>query len=794
MPPFGGINFITYLVSRANYICNNRAFYMKEIKGYLWLLATIVFAVLITAITLGDIFFDPSHTIVSLASDGGKNIYTYLYQIMYGHGFWFSGMNYPFGDHLVYVDSMPALSLPLSYIKNILPGQALMIMWWTLVLGFILSIVYTYKILIHFKVMPFIALLFAGLIGVFSPQLFRSLGHFGLAFNCVIPMVIYWTMKFHENGFRRYPAYIYLLGLFSAFMHPYFLAVILVWSGFYMIGYILFERNGVLINIKRLVPLVVSITLLAASFGLVMKITKTYEDIAKMPYGILAYCTTGEHIFSSSFSPIWQLIGSKTGFKPSPFAEGYTYLGLMSITTILLAIGYYMRSRIKKYRGLTYPSLDVFPRVWLFVAFCSLLLAMGVPFVWCGDWLLNLAPFFKQFRSLGRFSWIFYYIMTMYSVIIIHAWYEKMHLENKSGKAALLILISFSIWAYEASGYMKNEREAVAGSRGNYNLLFAAKDKGWEAFLKERKYDVSNFQALLSLKYMNIGTDKMWIDGDGDMMALAFEAGLQLHLPIIDAYISRTSWSVAEKQVKIAAGPYSKKEMLQYLSSPNPFLLICRKSSDLDPDQAYLLKSADSIGQFRGATIYACYPERIRQNDSLNVKRIGDIVPFQKIEDSVLGSGAIYVNHFDNTNSKETFFGKGAMPQILKHDTDLVTIPVKPKYNNELYEFSCWFLLGDENYRSPYFKLHMLDAKGDEIYNTDVLTKQSTDNKGLWFRAYLYLTIPENCTHIRCTLYNDPDNAYQVMDEFMLRVAVDTVLSRGENGQVLVNNHLVKIK
>ncbi len=767
---------------------------MRDKRRVLWLLITIVFAIIVTSVTLGDIVFNPTHTVVNLSGDGAKNIYTYLYQIMYGHGFWFNGMNFPFGHHLVYVDSMPILSLPLSYMKRISPELALWIMWWTLAIAFVLSIVYCYKILTHFGVAPFIAMMFAGLIGISSPVLFRSLGHYGLTFSAVLPMIIYWTISFHETGYKRYPIYIYLLGFIGAFMHPYFLAMIMVWSGFYILAYLNFERTQFLHKIKRLMPLVVSIIFLAVSFILVLKSTKTDDDTAKMPYGLLSYCTTGGNILSSAYSPIWKLVSSISGYKPSQIDEGYTYLGLIPILFILLSIVYLLRSRFKKYQKLNNPTQNAFPGIWLFVAFCSLLLAMGVPFVWGCEWVLNLVPIFKQFRSLGRFSWMFYYIMTIYSVIVIHAWYRNLLKENMKLKATLLMLFAFGVWAFEASGYMKNERYRVADSRGNFEILLAPKDNGWAAFLKDRKYDLSAFQAILSLKFTNIGTDKLWLDGDGDMMAIAFAASVQLHLPIIDAYISRSSWSIAEKQVKIAAGPYSKKEMLQYLSFPKPFLLICHGAADLDPDQAYLLACSDSIGQFSGATVYACYPDRIRQNDSLHVKRIRDIVPLIKEADTVLGSGTIYVNHFDNTKSKEIFFGKGAMPQILKHDTDLVTIPVSPKYNNQLYEFSCWFLLGDENYRSPYFKLHMQDAKGNDIYSTDVLTKQSTDNRGMWFRAFLYITVPGNCTNIRCTLYNDPDNAYKVMDELMLRVASDTIVSQSENGQVLINNHLVKIQ
>jgi hypothetical protein len=506
----------------------------------------------------------------------------------------------------------------------------------------------------------------------------------------------------------------------------------------------------------------------------------------------LAYCTRGEHILTSGFSPFWILVNKYFGFiSVSNPDEGFTYLGLVVIIAVACRFFKGILNIKKKKNVNAVSEKELFSPVWIFTGVCGLLLAMGVPFVWKMEWIVNYLSFLRQFRTLGRFSWIFYYVFTIYGVIIIYTGFARLIRQKKPEIAYILIGASILFWSYEALGYINADRDWQKRASGYYDVFFPKADKGWVHFLQQNQLKPGDFQALLTLKFMEVGTDKIWLDGD-EGMAKGFEAGLQLHLPIVDAMTTRSSWSVAEKQVKIAAGPYVAKPMPGELKNDRPFLLLYPDNEPLDPDQGYLLEASDSIGHFRDCFVYACYPRRIAKNDLKYADSIKNLSSALQPGDTCLkGTGSWYVNHFDEGRSTRVFFGKGAMPQIMKHDTVLLHIPVKPVIDNQLYEFSCWFLLGDENYRSPYFKLSLTDAKGSEIKSTDVLTKKSCDNHGLWFRASLFLTIPAACTDIKCTLYNDPDNAYKVMDELMLRPADALIISKTGEGEIMANNHLM---
>ena len=193
-----------------------------------WFLLMLFAAVITTCYAMSYIVAAPWHVMPQLGGDGGKNVYTFLYHILYDKGFWFSGMNYPFGEHIVYADGQSLLSVPLSYFKSTTISQAFTIMWYGIVFSYLLSVVYCYLLLTRLKVAPLLSILFALLITFCAPQVIRISGHYALAYMCVIPMLIYWTLCYSQSQNKKYAVYFLLCGVAMSFMHPYYAAMILI--------------------------------------------------------------------------------------------------------------------------------------------------------------------------------------------------------------------------------------------------------------------------------------------------------------------------------------------------------------------------------------------------------------------------------------------------------------------------------------------------------------------------------------------------------------------------------------
>ncbi len=765
---------------------------MSRLQRNYWLLASIVFGVLLAVVSFGPLFLEPWHAIPETAGDAAKNSFTYLYHSIYGSGYHFTGMNYPYGEHIVYTDGVPLLSVFFASIGNVSVGTALSAFWWLLGLSYVLSVVYVFKTLLRLDVLPAFALVFAGLICIMTPQLLRIAGHFGLFLTSVIPMLQYWTLAYFQERKIKFVGYVLLLGCVVVFIHPYYAGLILVWVAFYSLAYLLFVRDRLINIIKHVVPLILVSAAVPAVMLVTMKLTDSVVDRPITPYSSAAYFTTINRVVSSYFSPFWKFLTDISVIdNAATGGEGYTYVGLVvlivSFSTVILYI-------LRKRRG--EQPFDYFTgsgnRIWLFMAFGALVLGAGIPFRWGLMWLKDYVFIFKQFRTLGRFTWIFYYVICTWVVVVIMIWYRALISANKTRQAVLLLATAIGIWSVEASGYVRLSRAVGQSSVSKYNATFCVNEQGWVDFLHRKGLNASDFQAILLLKFIHIGTDKIWVGDAGQLITLGTRASLQLHLPIVDAMMARSSWHVALQQVKIVAGPFADKKILKDIESRKPFLLLDYDTDSLSPDERYLLASSDFIGNFQECRIYACYPERIKYNDSVARRAVDDILVDMAGIDTCIGDTTFwYVNHYENMDLPTTLWGSGAMDAIKKSDSCVATVSVPKSAEGCKYEFSCWFLLSREDPRSASIDLDYFDKSGKKILSVAVKGYDSKDSYEMWFRANQYFYMPKGCRTIKCTVLNEPQPSYIAMDEMQLRPASALIISKGSDGVVMANNHLL---
>jgi hypothetical protein len=766
---------------------------MKKLQNNLWFALAAVCAVALVIFSLENFATQPWRIIPELGGDAAKNIFTYLYHSTHGKGFWFDGMNYPYGEHIVYTDGQPVLSGLLTLFHGVTVGQALSVLWWLIGLSYVVGILYIYKILVHFKMSPFIAVVFACIIGIFTPQILRLQSHYALSYTCIIPMLFYWTIRYNESRQWRYCVYFFITGCIAAFMHPYYAAMMLIWVSSYVAGYFVFTQARFIQKARFILPLFSSVILVLAFMTIVMKLTDPVTDRPATPFNTLyETCTRPKQIITSIHTPIFKpLVGTTKSHFISDGGEGYVYLGLVAVFTLGICFVLIVRRSLRQKKVDILIGATGFSPIWLFMALAVLVFSMGIPFVWHLEWLMNYLAIFKQFRSLGRFSWIFYYIITIYAALVLYRYYSEMVARRKFFMGYVVLLLSIGLWSFEASGYVRYARYLSKKGLYGYDMIFSAGEQNWQSFLQEHHFKRDDFQAILMLPFFHIGTEKLWVGYPDWQVTLSSKAALQLYLPVVDVMMSRSSWSQAKKQVRIAGGPYTDKPLLRDIKSRKPFLLMHFDNDSLYPDQKYLLQAADYIGHYSQCYIYACYPDRITANDRKNADSITRILPFLKSADTVIsGCGVVFFDHFDGNTNEQHLFGTGGSTLISQDSVLIKTIQIPPPKDSMFYEFSCWFLLGDKDYRSPYITLQLINTEGKVDTATDALTTKSLDNNGMWFRASRFFWIHNNIRSIRCMLVNVPKPTYLGMDEMMLRPNDAMIISRSADGKVMVNNYL----
>ncbi len=751
------------------------------------------FAALLTTLVLTNMVLEPSHVIIGLDGDSIKNFYTYLYHTLYDNNLWFTGMNYPYGEHAIYTDGMPALSTLVIWMRDTFHLQHDTIVaafYITLALGYGLGIFYVYKLFVHFGVKPWWAIVFAGLVIILSPQQIRLGGHFGLGMLCAIPMLWYWLARYDSTAHWWYAVYVAVFSFVIAFIHPYFLAVSFLLTGAYILTCFFYGKRTFRERLLFIWPLALALIVVFAGVKGVLYATDPVTDRPTIPWGLLAYSTSGSDLIISPFSPIWQHL---LHISDTSTTEGFAYIGVVTMAVVLVSLSITVAVLVKRKK---IESIDIGMNAkWLVIAIIALLIASGAPIEWMGGELPPYLSVLRQFRTLGRFAWICYYIITVYTGVCLYKWFAALLQRNRKPAAHGMMLLAASLWVFDASGYVNFLRQ-ITGQRSKqqYIQYFYWDREDPLTMLEKSGYTSDSFQAIISLPFMYIGTDKLWLHEDGDRaLALANRISVNTRLPMVNAMLARTSWQQGFKQAKLIGGPFTHKPLLDDIQSDKPFLISYFTENELDEDSHYLLRMADSIGSIDGCGIYKLHPQRLRREDARFVDSALAIAAGITARDSCIAcTSPFFTVHFDEEKYGKAFWGGGAETHMYKSEDTLVAFDMQPMVNESRYEFSVWVLVNDVDYRSPAFRLKLCDSTGNMLKEEYIPTKISTDNHGMWLRVSKYFSMPAGSCRMVCQVDNDPRKPdYIAIDELLVRPVNALMISKNGNA-VLANNHLLK--
>ena len=741
----------------------------------------------------------PTQVFPSLGGDGVKNEFTYLYHVLYGKGLWFDGLNYPYGEHIVYTDGQPLLSVPLAWLHHHYAfgaGAAMAVMLWAIVLSYILGAIYLWKIFTLQQMNGWLAVAFSLLVLLLSPQLFRATGHFGLAYICVVPMELYWLLRYHATGGRKYALYFGLAITIFALLHLYMLPLSLLIAGGYMLHQAFSRSLGLREKRHRLLPLLISIALATILIQGFIFLTDPVKDRPAVPLGFAKASTVGQEVIASPYSPIWQgLEQMKVLSGLAEPGEGNTYIGLVAVVVWL---GILIRSAYLLVRRRDTALKPLLPAPFVFLTFFALAVGMGVPFTWGLYSLGERLPLINQFRTLGRFSWVFYYLATIYAALVLGRWALSVWANrHRRWIAAIGVALSLLIWAVDVNGYIIHLRKNTRSWASNNDFMHSGHEVSWADVLQKKGLKAADFQSIIILPYLHIGTEKVWVGQEyqsgGWVMTLAAKAALQLHLPIMDVMMSRSSWSEAAAQIKTAAGPWCYKPVLASLKDARPVLLLFFNEEKLNPDLQYLAQSADSIGQASQLNVYALYPRRLIAREQAAADDMYRLSKRTTARDTCINANGAswYTQHAGDAGTK---LGALVWNQKTAGESLLLsTLPLRLSQDSVLYQWSCWTLAPHSNYRTAEFSLRGYDSAGHQLFEKSAPASQAYDSEGDWYRASAYLPLPAACRELRIYMSGMPGGiASYATDELQLRPATALVISHDGKGRLLLNNHYYK--
>lgn len=558
---------------------------MKSERAYSFIVLIISFVLLF--ILYSDIILNPNSYIFNSYGDGIKNYYTADYYINHDTELLQTkGLHHPYSELIVYTDNQPVISIFLKSLSTYIPSikdNVIGIFNLLMLLSIVVTSYFIFKLSRKFGLPVYYSILIAIIISFLSPQVERFTGHYGLSYSFFVPMIWCLLVRLKEKGYsiKQYLV-IDLVLLIFAFIHPYYL---LIGSIFMMVfGYVDFIYNKSLAIKNSVIHFICSVLPIILVQVIISSIDHI-DDRPTNPWGILNYLATFEGLFLPVYSPLldfWNTLVSVRGTN----IESRNYVGVLgAVVLVLITIKAVKYLKHKRFKFILKPILPNNLRTSLMTAFLLLLFAMAVPFRIGFEFLLDLVPAIKQFRALGRFAWVFYYVFTIYSAFYLYLIFRNWKIQSRHRAAYVLVSLLMLIWMFEA--YVNNRHNINLIAHKNIDKY---KDGRFIDSLQKHGYAIDSFQSVLPLPGYFIGSEVIASELNDltsfKSMAISARAGL----PINSVMLSRTSFH----QTLISAQLFSdslndKSEILKLLGSKK--ILVIKDKND---QQNYFIENKSS--------------------------------------------------------------------------------------------------------------------------------------------------------------------------------------------------------
>ncbi|MFZ1705189.1 MAG: hypothetical protein WAT79_12655 [Saprospiraceae bacterium] len=516
-----------------------------------------------------DYIITPSKMLVS-GGDGSKNYFTFLYHIKHDSSYWrFDGMNYPFGENIIFTDNQPLVSNVVKLVHQIIPlttEQCIGIHNWILIFSILIGGMGIFLVLRQLKTEYYFALACSVGLMILQPQISRLNSHYSMVYP-ILPWVFYYLIKIWKKDSLWFPSFI--IGLFATIfglIHMYHFLTISVLC--ILTSFLNTFDDLSWQNIKK--QFVILLFQVAIPFSILYSVSNLIYPASDRPHkvwGFFSYHSSWEGLMFSHTSPLYQFINERIiHIRSIDMIEGVNYIGLPSVWFIILGIIWSI-IHIKKIPTLFFQKLNINSKLfWVFLL--SALISFGFPFTIHGmGWLHEYTGPFQQFRSIGRVGWISFYAINFLAIPYI---YDKLNqFKNKGIKYSLFIMIPLILLA-----------------EGYYKLPLRPNPPELESMFKRHEVSptflTQAYQALLPDPYLHSGSECFsWppLGGNQDQF---FHIVYELAIPSLAVVMSRQSLKQAALLNQLVCQPYDVPEIITYLKEKDSRpLLVLESTLDL---------------------------------------------------------------------------------------------------------------------------------------------------------------------------------------------------------------------
>ena len=742
----------------------------KQKTRFPYTLVTGLIAFVLLFYFYADVLIAPNSFLFDAGGDGIKNYYTYLFHAKYDAGFSeFSGMNYPFYEHIVYTDAHPLLSYLIG--KLGLSFYGIGILNYLMLLSYPLAAMVLYKIIRHYGMEVYWAIPGAIMIAFMSPQVFRLTGHYSMSYVFAIPLMWYLLIKAFTIGKWYWTMAISLFLLIFFFTHPY-LGIILAFFGivFWLVTIFMDKdrslskriiRSGTAILIQIALPLILFQGLIAY--------TDTHLDRLANPAGFFHYYANWKSILVAHDGPLRSLIYAPLDVRIGEW-ETWAYIGFPTIIfAIVIAVHFFKDKIYRQRKELLRNELVIFViAAWLTLLFAFCFPLKFDPFRWITDLFGPL----KQFRILGRFTWVFFYVFSVAAIVGFH----KVYMRKSEPFWPIIYFILLVFYFLEFSPIHERLGNHLTQSSNAFQEdQISADTKEVIETLNEKEYD-----AFIMLPFQHMSSENIMLLGSEDANKDAFLISFHGHIPMVNSISSRMSFTEAIKANNYFSPAFMEKQ-LTYDFTEDAKIAVIKNRDELAPYELRMTWESDKILENEQFVLYDFDPKKWNNKSAYDkIKSKNRKAQVQLSDDWRSDTNDVWFlyENFDQNpiipvkmgfNSPGAYHDYKSSWNIIQ-TFNLEQIPVGK------YTLSLWFALTiDRPDQLAVIEASFGEEKPAEwIAEFDV--KQSTVIVDKWCRIEMEFEVKENMEEIKLLLTGNGSGEPFMIDELLIQRQGDPAL------------------
>lgn len=714
--------------------------FFQRYSSLLLLLASAIFA----SVVFWPVVTHLNTAMFTYSGDGLKNYFAVAYYLQYNNGLHFTGMNYPFGEHLSFADGQPGLTLPYKWISYLFPSLQAYGIGLTnaaVLLGIIITPLFLYKILKRFGVADAMAFPASLLICFLSPQFFRIEAHYGLSYPFFFCAAWYFFLQMEEKKSLRSAVVLIVFITWIGLLHFYLAVIVSLFFAAYNLPALFFNLKTKTVKEQLLqwAPVIVPVILLQ----LFMMLTDSVTGRPNKPWGFF-YATSD---WSSVFLPhIADLFGNPAKPFFERYWEGFAYIGVAANLFCAAFIIHHLFRFIT--RSKKEPLFTTQQYLFLTAAVLLLLFSMSIPFKWGLESWVDRLPMLRQFRAPGRFAWPFYYVTGVLAVVYFSQ-LLKARVQPAVTKilTASVILIGI-VWAAECIYRMKDRHALAIRAVWHYRIIA---EQNISDLLKKSGHYADEFQAAVTLPYFHVGSEKFSMN-NGLAEIHAMKASLQTGLPLMNVMMSRTSLEQSKLSMQLFSDSLVEKKIIPLLNK-KPLLLLVTPQ-ELTENEKQLVRKSKLLSSQNGWSLYSLQPAAL-------VPGVAAVKQQFAQRHQVFKQ---YGNYFSNDDASAAILrftdssapvskGKSGV-QFTKPVNELLKFPVGVYKAGDTLRMSAWLNIDANAETFPVLACTQQDAAGKDIRYDEASFKRATDVYGNNVMAANNFVIQPNAVQVTMLLYN----------------------------------------